>query len=72
MAEIPHSHFPAEGIAVYAQRLGGLGLVAIVFVQHALDKSLFELGYRIRKKDARFNHLIDESLELVSQPHKNT
>src|SRR5271157_3397943 len=41
-------------------------LIAVRAIEHALDKSLLELVYRLIEEDAAFDHLAHQRFQLIS------
>src|SRR5690348_1564243 len=56
---------PAQRVAVNAQKLRSLRLVAFGAVQHALNEPLFELLDGLLEVDSPLHHLIDEPFQLI-------
>src|SRR5437773_2419488 len=59
--------FPSQGVPVDAQSLGGLRLVATVFLQNAPDERSLELGHGVCEEDTLLDHLADEGFKLALQ-----
>jgi hypothetical protein len=58
-------NFAAERIAVNSQGLGGLGLIAFVFLQDLLDEPLLKLTDGIGVENFAVNHLNNECIKHV-------
>ena len=70
MAQYLHVEFQfrysaAESVAVHAQLARGLTLVALVFLQHGEDESLFELADRFRVENPALVHLQYQGFQLI-------
>jgi hypothetical protein len=50
----------AQCVAVNPQGLGGLGHVAVVFFEQALDKTPLEFADSLRELDSVIDHAVDE------------
>ena len=58
--EIRTVHFPAEGVAVDAHRVGGSGSVAVALLEHLADKALLEFADCVFVGNATLNELADQ------------
>src|SRR5262249_6060688 len=56
-------HLAGEGVAVDAERVGGLGQAAVAVPQDAGNEPLFELLHGVLELDAPVDHLVDEFLQ---------
>jgi hypothetical protein len=57
----------AEGVAVHAEFVGGLALVALVVREHFKDVALLELAHCIGVGNAGAVHLCDETVKFALQ-----
>ncbi len=62
---------PAQGIAMHAELLGGLALIALVMRKHLKDIASFELPESVRVGDTCAMHLRDQAVQFALQlcPH---
>ncbi len=57
----------AEGVAVHAEFIGGLALIALVVREHFEDVALLELAHGIGVRNAGAVHLCDETVKFALQ-----
>jgi hypothetical protein len=65
MIQLELADFPAEGIAVDAEQLGGAALIAFGALKGALDEALLEFVKGFVQQNAVFDHLSHEGFDLV-------
>ena len=63
--EVELGECAAKGVAMHAQLLGGLALIAAMAGEDFEDESLLELANRIGVREAGGVHLEDESIEFA-------
>jgi hypothetical protein len=65
LVELVFTDFPAQRIAVDAQNLRCLGLIAFGAIENTLDEALFKFLDGFVKKNAFLDHLRDKPFQLV-------
>jgi hypothetical protein len=66
MVELVLGHFSAEGVAVDSEDFGGARLISVGALQDTFYKTFFKFAHGLVKENAPFDHLDDQTFELIS------